>query len=240
MTFAAFERRARELWEEIPQGYKLGIDGLVVLDERKPHPELPAIYTLGECLTETYLSDYGGPDSTRSIVALYHGSFQAVSRRDAEFDWEAEIWETLTHELQHHLESLAAESGLEDFDYAADEHFKRLEGESFEPFFFRAGLPLGRGAYRVDRDTYIEIEYPGNAAPARAQFEWRGRRYTASLPERLGDVCFVWIDDGIDPDPGELYLVLVRKPGMGATLRGLLRPTGLEVVEAEAAASPTG
>ena len=88
-------------------------------------PSLPDVYTLGECVTESYPSDFGGPETTRSVVVLYYGSFFRVSRQDDAFDWEVELWETLTHELQHHLESLAADDSLIDMDYAADENYRR-------------------------------------------------------------------------------------------------------------------
>ncbi|MGH7505187.1 MAG: metallopeptidase family protein [Longimicrobiales bacterium] len=107
MTFDVFERHARSEWDRIPDRYREGIDGLVVERDAKPHPDAPDVYTLGECVTEAYPSDFGGPDTIRSAVVLYYGSFLRLSRLDETFDWEEEVWETLTHELQHHLESLA-------------------------------------------------------------------------------------------------------------------------------------
>src|SRR5690606_36082044 len=142
--------RAWEFWEWIPERYKAGVDGLVVERDAKAHPSLPDVYTIGECVTEDYLSDYGGPDTTRSVVVLYYGSFLRLSRLTAGRDSEGELWETLTHELQHHLESLAAEDALVAMAYAADENFKRREGESFDPLFFRSGEAQGGGCYRVE------------------------------------------------------------------------------------------
>lgn len=52
MRFEEFERRAWRLWQEIPQEYREGVDGLVVERDALPHPTLPEIYTLGECMTE--------------------------------------------------------------------------------------------------------------------------------------------------------------------------------------------
>ncbi|NIW37520.1 MAG: hypothetical protein GWN32_13700, partial [Gemmatimonadetes bacterium] len=88
VKFAAFERAARRAFEEIPDEYLEGIDGLTVSREAPAHPTLPGIYTLGECLTEEHLSDYGSPETTRSVIALYWGSFRALSRRNPDFDWE--------------------------------------------------------------------------------------------------------------------------------------------------------
>ena len=80
------------------------MDGLVIDRQARPHPRTRDIYTLGECVTEAYPSDFGGPDTVRSAVVLYYGSFLRLSRLDPAFDWSEEIWETLTHELRHHLE----------------------------------------------------------------------------------------------------------------------------------------
>jgi hypothetical protein len=112
VQFDEFEQRARDEWERIPAEYRQGVDGLVVERRAQPHPSLPDVYTLGECVTESYPSDFGGPDTIRSAVVLYYGSFFRLARLDEEFDWEHELWETLTHELQHHLESLASEDAL--------------------------------------------------------------------------------------------------------------------------------
>lgn len=239
MRFADFERRARQLWERIPAAYKAGVDGLVVTRDGLPHPTLPDIYTLGECVTEAYPSDFAGPETVRSVLMLYHGSFRRLSRLDPEFDWEAELWETITHELRHHLEGLADEAALEALDYAVDENFKRLEGESFDPFFYRSGERVAPGIYRVEHDFFLEQSYPAaEPPPARLNFSWHGVPYQASAPDWLGDVCFLLIAEGVDVGPGELSLVLVRRPRLRGALRALLRREALEVVEAEAAAEP--
>src|SRR5690606_24793658 len=109
LKYAEFERRAQQVYESIPAAYKAGVDGLVASREAHPHPELPDIWTLGECLTESWPSEWQGPETTRSVVVLYWGSFRSLAAQDETFDWEEEIWETLTHELRHHLESLASE-----------------------------------------------------------------------------------------------------------------------------------
>ena len=124
MTFEEFERQAREAWEDIPLAYKEGVDGLTVRRAAPAHPDHADVFTLGECLTEEHASDFGSAETTRSIIALYWGSFQALARKNPEFDWDGEIWETLTHELRHHLESLAGDDALEDVDRAADETFR--------------------------------------------------------------------------------------------------------------------
>lgn len=233
LTFAEFEELAWQYWEEIPAEYREGVDGLVVERRASPHPELPEVYTLGECHTERYPGEFGGPDLIRSAVVLYYGSFLRVSRQDPGFDWEEELWETLTHELQHHLESLASEAGLEALDYAMDENFKRLDRELFDPYFYRSGIQVAEGVWRVERDYFIEREFRGmEELGERVEFEWRGERYTVELPADPGEVTFIWLEEGVArEDPEEVYLVLVRRRGMMATLRGVLGGARPEVAE---------
>lgn len=240
VRFEEFEELAWRYWEEIPEAYKEGIDGLIVERDAMPHPTLPEIYTLGECITEAYPSEFGGPETIRSAVALYYGSFWRLSRSSPDFDWEEELWETLTHELQHHLESLADEDALVAMDYAMDENFKRLEGEPFDPFFYRSGERIADRVYRVERDYFVEYEYGTDVGPGRSvEFSWHGVRYRVAVPGRLGDVCFLWIGEGLDAGPGaEVSVVLVRRRGFLESMRGILGRRVLDVVEAEAIAEP--
>jgi hypothetical protein len=239
LDFSTFERHAREAWEEIPEEYKLGVDGLLVSRDAPAHPTLRHVYTLGECLTEDHPSDYSGPDTTRSVLALYWGSFRALADRDEDFDWEGELWETLTHELRHHLESLAREDALEDLDYAADETFKRDEGLDFDPWYYQRGDDLGGGVFAVEGSLYIEqVWTPGDFEQAeRVEFEWAGRRHGIAKPAELGDVHFVWLE-GLEGATGSVELVLVRRRGWWEGLRGIFGGPGAVVLESTAAAEP--
>lgn len=236
MTFEEFERRAWEEWERIPAEYRAGVDGLVVERGARPHPSQPDVYTLGECLTESYPSSFGDADSIRSMVVLHYGSFFRLSRLDPEFDWAGELWETLTHELQHHLESLAADDALVGMDYAADENFKRYEGEPFDPLFFRQGVPED-GWMRVD-DEYFREYSPADGPLLR--FEWRGVRYVADAPAAGADVTFCTVVGGVADAPTALHLVVVVRRGLLASLRGLLRGGAARVAETAVHARPAG
>ena len=237
MTFEEFERRAWAEWERIPPEYRQGIDGLVIERRALPHPSLPDIYTLGECVTESYASDYGGPDTTRSAVVLYYGSFFRLSRLDDEFDWEEELWETLTHELQHHLESLAADDSLVDMDYAADESFKRQQGERFDPFFFRLGVP-DAGARRVEDEYFIELEPPASGADVR--FTWAGAEYCVEAPGDDADVTFINVVGGVEEPPAALHLVRVRPVRWRDTVRSLFSRRAPHISEIERTATRIG
>lgn len=242
MRFNDFEALAWRYWGEVPERYKEGIDGVVVERDAMPHPTLPEIYTLGECLTEAYPSGYGGPETIRSAVVLYYGSFLRLSKQEPEFDWEEELWETLTHELQHHLESLADEAALEALDYAMDENFKRLEGEPFDPLFFRSGTRVADGVWRLERDVFLEREFRSvDELGSAVEFTWHGERYRVPRPGDVGDVCFIWVEEGLERGPGEeVYLVLVRRFGAFEALRGLFARRRHAVVEGEGRAERVG
>lgn len=239
VRFQDFERAAREAYAGIPEEYKEGIDGLRVSREARRHPTMPDIFTLGECLTEDYASDWNSPDTTRSWVVLYWGSFRGLAAQDPDFDWVDEIWETLTHELRHHLESLAREDALEGVDYALDETFKRDEGEDFDPWYFQSGDALGDGVYRVERSFYVERAFRDEefGAAEWVDFPWEGKRYRIPRPDELGDVHFVWVR-GVDTGPSTLEVVLVRKRSWWEDVRRLFGSGAPVVLESEADAEP--
>jgi hypothetical protein len=231
MQYEEFEARALEEWDRIPEEYRAGVDGLVVERRALPHPSLPDIYTLGECATESYPSAIGGPDSIRSVVVLYYGSFLRLSRLDPSFDWEGELWETLTHELQHHLESLAEDESLVDMDYAANENYKRYEGEEFDPFFYRHGLREGEWL-RAEDEWFLEVEArPGEAVP----FSWGDARYEVTLPaDADADVAYLLVTEGVADPPAGLHVVVVRPAGsLLQQLGALFRRRPAETVELE-------
>ncbi len=237
MTFEEFEATAHEMWAEIPDEYKEGIDGLVVKREVEAHPDHPDYWTMGMCYTEPYPSGYQGPDTTRSFLALWYGSFRKVAERDGDFDWEGEIWETITHELRHHLEFLAADDALEGVDYAMEEGYKRGAGEPFDPWYWQAGEEVAPGVYQVEYDLYLERRWrEGEMAPGETlRFEWEGHPFTIPAPEELGDLHFVWVN-GI-PMGGWLQVVLVREFGVGERLRRFFRKAPLDLLESEAEAT---
>jgi hypothetical protein len=237
MRFEDFERRARQVFAEIPAHFKQGIDGLEVSGEAVPHPTLPDVFTLGVCHTEEHLSSYGGPETTRSVIVLYWGSFRRLAALDEEFDWEGEIWETLTHELRHHLESLAGDDALEDVDYAADELFNRQEGLEFDPWYYQKGEDLGGGAYAVEGTHYIEQTWRERDfdGARHIEFSWAGSKYRIPRPGELGDVHYVLVL-GSDLESERLELVLLRKPRWSEAVKRIASPGETLIVESEAQA----
>jgi len=237
VTFPDFEETARRAFEGIPTRFRQGVDGLVIRRKALAHPRFDDIYTLGECTTESYPSGWDGPDTIRSLVVLYWGSFAALAGSDASFDWDEQIWETLTHEIRHHLESLADEDDLGGVDYAMEQTFLRHKGYEFDPAYYRSGDRIGPGAYAVEDAVYIEqLWTPAGFARARSLgFSWAGRRFAADRPAELGDVHFVRIADGVVPPPF-LELVLVRKSGWLQRVRRFLGGGEICIFESEARA----
>ncbi|MEX2526921.1 MAG: hypothetical protein WEA09_04725 [Gemmatimonadota bacterium] len=237
MEWESFQEEAHRIYEEIPSEYREGIDALAVRREALPHPTHRDIYTLGMCYTEAYPSGFEGPETTRSVVALYYGSFQRLAELDPDFDWDGELWETLTHELRHHLEWLANEDQLEGVDYAMEEGFKRAEGELFDPWYYQSGDPMAEGVYRVEYDYYLEQEWREEdfAAAREITFRWHGGEWAIPRPDTLGDVHFVWVH-GVDVGPGTLQLVLLREKSLRKAVSRFFQGRGPELLESEAEA----
>ena len=189
-------------------------------------------------MTEAYPSDFGGPDTIRSAVVLYYGSFRAVALDDPEFDWQHEISDTLMHELQHHLEHLADADSLADFDYAVEENFRRVEGEHYDPLFYHAGVQLASDRYRVDDDVFIEL-MTKKPDGVEYQLDWLGEHYHVSIPASEADVLYVVIEQEMPEVRGDLCIVRVRRKGIVGTLRAALGSEGYSVEEVLVSAQKT-
>jgi len=221
MDLAHFETRARAMWEEVPDRFLDGVDGLVVSPDTASDPERPNVRTLGECITDVYPSDWQGPETVRSLLVLYHGSFVAVASDRPSFDWDGELWETITHELRHHLESLADEDALEGVDYALDHEARRYAGEPFDPLYYRWGERRADGMFQVEKGWYLEIEQ-AESAPAPLRFEWAGGLFETLAPATGADIAFldVYFPDRPDNRTSDelLTVVLVRPKRWTSTL----------------------
>lgn len=125
MTFEAFRAAAEAMVEEIPEEFLRDLQGVHVFEEARPEEAYEAVYRLGEYLDPGSEDFLGGHAGLGRHIALYYGSFRAVAEGDPGFDWEEELWETLTHELRHHVESLAGEDALVRDDIERQRQFPR-------------------------------------------------------------------------------------------------------------------
>jgi hypothetical protein len=237
LKFQDFERVAGEAFAAIPESYREGVDGLVVSRESVPHPTLPDVFTLGHCDTESYPSDWTGPDTMRSVVVLYYGSFRNLARLDPQFDWEAEIYETVEHEVRHHLESLANQDQLGGVDYAMDEDFKRAEGLDWDPWYYQRGELAGQGIFVVEDHVFVEqvLSEAELARSERIRFRWREHEYQVVPPKSLGELHFVLVE-GVEDAPPLLELVLVRRRSWWEDVKRLVGASRPSVLESTARA----
>ncbi len=232
-----FEAMIREMTRELPAEFQAGIAGVEVTPKTVPHPLRAGVYTLGECVPHSFGAPGEGGAELRSSVLLHYGSFAALAAAAPGFDWRQEAWETLTHEIRHHLEWRADAAALEDFDDAVEANYARQEGEPFDPLFFRDGERLAPDVTKVEDDVFVDRPLRrgawrragGGAMPV----EWHGHAWRVSLPPRVPDVLFVTLL-GLEPEPvGDVVLVVRRKDGW----RDLFRRPQVGQVELRATVS---
>ena|SRR5690554_5258827 len=129
MTFPEFRETLQEMVDEIPAEFMKGLQAVLALEEEHPEPEFEDVWRMGEYLDIGPDAFLGGSEGIGRHVVLYWGSFRRIAEADPDFDWEDEIWETLTHELRHHVESLAGDASLIDQDEIDARSFPRRSGE---------------------------------------------------------------------------------------------------------------
>lgn len=124
MTFDEFQAVLAAMVDEIPDEFLLELQGVHALPEARLEPHFHEVYRLGEYLDPGPENFLGAGEGLGRHIALYYGSFVRVAEGDPSFDWEDELWETLTHELRHHVESLAGDVSLIEDDRRRDRAFR--------------------------------------------------------------------------------------------------------------------
>ena len=228
MRLVDFEAMVVRMAGEVPREFLAGVAEIAVSPRTVPHPERPGIYTLGECIPLP-TADGAANDGIQSRVVLYHGSFAALARVTPGFDWREEAFETLTHELRHHLEWRARAPDLEELDWAVEQNYARQDGELFDPLFFLSGAPVGDDAWRVEDDVFLDRIV--RDVPATIPVHWAGRDYQVTPPTDASLPAFLVLDGLADAPAGEVVVVLRRKPGVLALFRPVT--TYHAVVQAE-------
>ena len=216
MRLTDFEAMVNRMAAEVPPEFLDGIAEIVVSPRAVPHPGRPGIFTLGECvsLPAPVGAELG---EVQSRVILYYGSFAALASDTPGFAWREEAFETLTHELRHHLEWRARTDDLEALDGAAEQNYARQDGEPFDPYFYRDGIPLGEATWQVEDDVFIEQVVRG--MPATLPLVWAGREYVVPIPADATLPAFLALEGLESPPPGEAVLVVRRKPSVLGLLR---------------------
>jgi hypothetical protein len=124
MTFEQFQALLEEMVDEIQDEFLEGLQGVHALPEVRLEPDFHEVYRMGEYLDPGTESFLGAGEGLGRHVALYYGSFEKIAEEDPDFNWEDELWETLTHELRHHVESLAGDVSLIEDDLQRDRSFR--------------------------------------------------------------------------------------------------------------------
>jgi hypothetical protein len=110
-TFDVFDRRARALADEIldagaGRGVAFVVEGGVA-----------ACDDGGEPLLGAYLPPFEGDaahPTKEAEITVYYRTFRAVWEEDGPYDWDAELRETVEHELDHHVAYLEGDDPVED------------------------------------------------------------------------------------------------------------------------------
>jgi hypothetical protein len=128
VTFEEFRQLVADLVDEVPERFMRGLQGVHVLPQAKREEGYDEdVFRMGEYLDPGPDQFLGGSEGLGRHIALYYGSFKAIADADPDFDWEEEAWETLTHELRHHVESLAGEDLLVQEDVEVSRSFTRRD-----------------------------------------------------------------------------------------------------------------
>lgn len=231
MNLDRFSELAGRMYDDIPLAFRSGVTGVSVEAGAQAHPTMPGIWTLGECVTEHWPDATGGVGDTQSEIVLYFGSFVELAVGDPRFDWEAELWETMLHELLHHREAAADEGSLEVFDWAVDQNHRRLAGLEFDPCFPRF-LPADEaGHVRLEGETFVEVVLgPSDRV---AEFSWRDARWSVRVPL---EASLMWARVR-NLAGGRLWLVVERRQRWW---NRLIRRRGAELWEMDRRALPVG
>ena len=198
MTLEDFRALVRRLQQQIPDQFETGVVDVEISPKTVPDPVHRGVFTMGECIPLSWTGD--GSD-LQSRIVLFYGSFLALARGRPDFDWRAETWETLTHEIRHHLEFRAHVDLLEAYDWAVEQNVARLEGHAFDPLFYRSGERIAEHVYKVEDDVFIEAD---------GEFTWHGRRYRAPVAG-IQSPAFLTLEGLAEAPHGAAVLVIPKR-----------------------------
>lgn len=100
-TLEEFAEMLDKAIENIPERFIRSLTGGFNLEENKKRDG--DYYIMGEYIEDGFLGCF---------IMFYYGSFKALLADEPSPAWEEEILDTVLHELQHHLESMAGRDDL--------------------------------------------------------------------------------------------------------------------------------
>lgn len=138
MDLDRFMELAEAFVDRIPEKLLEGLNGgiHVVEEAQWREGDPPGVAVLGEYVTDPHLG---------ASIVLYYGSFIELFGDD-EAQIEAELWETIRHEVRHHVEAWA---GVDDLDREDAEELSRFFQEAYEN-----GSAPGGEDWTADEDEY--------------------------------------------------------------------------------------
>jgi len=155
MRLRAFVRLACREFEAVPEEFRRGVAGPVVVRRARHHRRIPGYCTLGMCVPAPAMFTLG--EEHLSTVFLWYGSFISCAMRDPEFDIAAEVRETIRHEIRHHIEDRAGSPALRNEDAAEEQDERRRSGLPFTPGYWRLGEAVGEDLWRLHHDLFLEV-----------------------------------------------------------------------------------
>jgi hypothetical protein len=154
MTLPVFEEAVWATWERFPPAAREGVTQLRV-EPGVWVQDTDDGWCFGTCEPDPVFALV--PDApSHAIIRLYYGSFVRIEAEEEDFDWMAEIEETIRHELQHHHEWRAGFHQRDDEDDVERALALWDRGQPFPRDLHRRGLPLGRGAYLAGETLFVE------------------------------------------------------------------------------------
>ncbi len=111
LSLEKFTQLADQLVDEIPPRLCRNLNGGFSVSPQKVQDG--EFYTMGEYIEGGFMG---------CLVVIYYGSFAALLADEPYEVWEAELRDTIWHELRHHLESAA---GIDDLTREEMEELRR-------------------------------------------------------------------------------------------------------------------
>jgi hypothetical protein len=122
LSLSEFCSLTEEITAQIPEKFKQGLGGINVISTESQDDQLENVYALGHYFRGGGLEPY---------INIYYGSFRKIFHGLSKEQLYDKIWETVTHEIRHHLEENAGISDLKNFDEEQKFYFLIKDNKEF-------------------------------------------------------------------------------------------------------------